>query len=172
MWDSGLKYGKIADLFSKLNYNSTRGGTARPYSDLTNKTLKHRKDFIKNILDERDPPTPFPHHYDDPDAQLCASNFLHENLALFENDSPEEGKYAYPADNAEVINLLSKIICTQDVMFHRNQLTAEARKVNKGEDTIAVVMPESKEEVEADPTASPPPSKAKGTVEDEMTHFE
>lgn len=173
MWDSGLKYGKIADLFTKLNYNSTRGGTARPYSDLTNKTLKHRKDFIKNVLDERDPPTAFPTNFDDPDAQLCASNFLEENVALFEGESPmDDGKFAYPADSGEIINVLAKIICTQEVMYHRNQMHAEARKVNK-DDTIAVATPAvNDEEASATPSNSPPPAKAKQSAEEQMKHFE
>lgn len=174
MWDSGLKYGKIADLFTKLTYNSTRGGTARPYSDLTNKTLKHRKDFIKNVLDGRDPPATFPLNYDDPDAQLCASKFLEENVALFEGESPnEDEKYAYPADSGEIINILAKIICTQEVMYHRNQLHAEARKVNK-EDTIAVATPTMKDEevTAATPRNTPPPAKAKQNGEDAMKDFE
>jgi len=172
MWDSCLKYGKIADLVTSLNYNSTRGrGTARPYSDLTTKTLKHRKDFIKNVLEERDPPATFPVIFDDPDAQLCASKFLEENVTLFEGASPMlDSKLAYPTDSGEIINVLAKIICTQEVMYHRNQLHVEARKVNK-EDTIAVATPVMDDEPVGQTSISPP-SKAKQTSEEQMHEFE
>jgi len=173
MWDSNLKYGKIAELFVNLHYNSTRGGTARPYSDLTNKTLKHRKDFIKNVLDGRHPPAEFPVSYDDPDAQLCASQFLEENVALFEGESPRtDGKLAYPADAKEIVNVLAKIICTQDVMYHRNQLHAEARKVK--EDTIAVATP-ARDNVSVEPAnspSSPSSTKTKPSAEEQMQEFE
>lgn len=175
MWDSGLKYGKIAELFLKFHYNSTRSGTARPYSDMTNKTLKHRKDFIKDVLDVRDPPTPFPLSFDDPDAQLCASMFLEENRGLFEVEPGKhvpDGVFKYPADTGEVINVLAKIICTQEVMYHRNQMHAEARKVNKDE-TIAVAAPYDDIEVrESLPTTTPPPPKARPSTEEQIQEFE
>jgi hypothetical protein len=140
MWKHGLKYGKVADLFDQLTYNFARADTARPYSDLSNKTLKHRKEFIKNVLETRAPPGAFPIDYEEPDSQLCATTFLDQNHVLFQHDpanlTAQVRELRYPEKSKEIVDVLAKIMCTQEVMYHRNLSSAEARKAGSREDTV------------------------------------
>lgn len=162
MWHSDLVYGNIIDLCAKVEYKSTRGSRVRPYSDLTNKILKHRKDFIKNVLETRVLRTEFPHNYDDSDLQLCTSNIIRENFVLFRSG----------LDKTEIINLLAKIICIQEVIPQRNHSTIESGEDKKTEDTIVVATLDMNYEVKANPTDNRSLVEAKHSRKDRLTYFE
>ncbi len=85
------KHGSVGDLCRNLGYGSDRKGTPRSRFFLSTKVAVFRKNFLETDADIDH----FPLEYESTTAQRCASNFLHQNLHLFQ-DSGEARVFNYP----------------------------------------------------------------------------
>jgi hypothetical protein len=85
------KHGSVGDLCRNLGYGSDRKGTPRSKYFLSSKVAVFRKDFLETDADV----DLFPLEHESTGAQRCASNFLHQNLHLFQ-DSGEARVFHYP----------------------------------------------------------------------------
>ena len=97
------EYGKLSELFNFLNYEGKRTGSARPYSTLAKKTVDHRKQFVKEVLNRRSNPQPFSLKFDDPDVQRCAATFLEGNKSAFQGATgASKGGLSYGSESDNV----------------------------------------------------------------------
>lgn len=135
------KHGSVGDLCRNLGYGSDGKGTPRSKYFLSSKVAVFRKDFLETYADI----DLFPLEYWSTAVQRCASNFLHQNVHLFQ-DSGEARVFHYPIypqdeeryamiyrclqvlTKARLLEDLAKLMCTQEYVRRRNANSAESAR--------------------------------------------
>lgn len=135
------KHGPVSDLCRNLGYGSDGKGTPRSKYFLSSKVAVFRKTFLEADADIE----LFPLEYWSTAAQRCASNFLNQNIHLFQ-DSGEARVFHYPIypqdkeryamihwflqvlTKARLLEGLAKLICTQEYVRRRNANSAESAR--------------------------------------------
>ncbi|KUJ14092.1 uncharacterized protein LY89DRAFT_784879 [Mollisia scopiformis] len=119
-------HGKVADICLSLGFgDASKSSSSRSYLGLSQKAIDFRKNFVKGRGLHL-----FPLQYDDAVVQSCANDFLAANEQLFDptDESRDASRLTLPDDKEKILEILGKLMCTQESMFRRNDEYLKRRK--------------------------------------------